>query len=443
MKGFPPGPPGHWLLGHLRELGRDRLGFLRRCADVYGDVVFLRYGRRPVYLLSHPDHLEYVLVANPRRFVKSYVVRLLRPVVGDGLLTSEGDFWLRQRRLAQPAFHKARLATYGDVMVGCAQRVTSRWRDGESRDIHAEMMRLTLDIVARTLFGAEVEREATEVAGAMHVLMAAFARRRSSLLPLPLALPTPGTLRLRRAVAQLDAVIYRIIARRRATGEDREDLLSLLLRARDEGDGTRMTDRQLRDEVMTLFLAGHETTATALSWTWYLLAQHPAVAERLEAELDEVLAGRAPTVAELPRLRYAELVLLESMRLYPPAHSISREALQDCEIGGYPTPRGTTLLMSQWVLHRDPRHFPEADRFQPERWAGGLAERLPRFAYFPFGGGPRVCIGSGFAMMEATLLLATIAQRFRLGLVPGVRVRPDPSVTLRPVPGMPMIVRER
>ncbi|MGH7268678.1 MAG: cytochrome P450, partial [Candidatus Rokuibacteriota bacterium] len=310
----------------------------------------------------------------------------------------------------------------------------------ETRDVHAEMTHLTLGIVAETLFGADVRAHADRVARALSVLMASFTARRASLVPVPIAVPTPGNLALRRAIRRLDALVYAMIHDRRAGGGGRDDLLTLLLEARDEDDGRGMTDRQVRDELITLFLAGHETTANALSWTWYLLARHPAVASRLAVELRGVLGGRAPGAADLPRLSYADAVVREAMRLYPPAHSLSRQPLRDTELGGYRVPAGTMVFMSPWVIHRDPRFFADPEAFDPDRWTDGLARRLPRFAYFPFGGGPRLCIGNAFATMEAVLLLATIGARFQPRLAPGEQVVADASVTLRPRGGIRMIL---
>ncbi|HWP28608.1 MAG TPA: cytochrome P450, partial [Chloroflexota bacterium] len=346
--------------------------------------------------------------------------------------------------LIQPAFHRQQLAAYSEIMVACTEQLLATWRDGEVRDIHQEMMRLTLQIVARALFGADVADEAAVVDEALRVALERFGTRLSSLaFLLPDTLPTPDNWGFLRAARRLDAIVYRIIAARRASGADRGDLLSILLRARDEADGGGMTDRQLHDEVMTLLLAGHETTAIALSWTWYLLSQHPAVEARLLAELQAVLGGRAPTAEDLPRLPYTEWVLWEALRLYPPAWALAREAVQDCEIGGYPVPAGTIVVMSQWLLHRDPRYFDAPERFLPERWADGLAKRLPRYAYFPFGGGPRLCIGAGFASLEAALVLATVLPRFRLTLVPGHPIALWPSVTLRPRYGIRMVLHRR
>jgi cytochrome P450 len=440
----PPGPPGRFLVGNLPEFGRDVLGFLSECAERYGDVVALRLGGWPALLLNRADLVEQVLAVRYRSFRKhSFFFRHVTAIFGNGLLTSEGDFWLRQRRLAAPAFHRERVAGYGEAMVALAEQHCRDWRDGERRDVHRETMALTLRIVVRTLFGADVdERVADEVGRAFDVVVDEIARRFRRPFRIPDAVPIPGNLRYNRALRRLDGLVYRLIDERRRQPGERPDLLSLLLRARDE-DGTRMTERQLRDEVVTLFLAGHETTALGLSWTLQLLSLHPDKRAALEAELDGVLAGRAPAVADLPRLSYAEAVVNEALRLYPPAYVIGRENTEDCEIGGYAVPAGTTLYMAPWVLHRDPRYFEAPEAFRPERWLDGLASRLPRGAYVPFGGGPRLCIGQSFAMMEAVLLLATVCRRFRLTLDPDRPVAPFPSITLRPAGGVWMRVAKR
>jgi cytochrome P450 len=440
---LPPGPRGHFLSGNLPEFRRDRLEFLTSCARDYGDVVRLRFGSRRLYLVSHPDLIEEVLVTQSRNFIKHFALRLNPLVLGKGLLTSEGDFWLRQRRLIQPAFGKQRIAAYAPVMVSAAQEVIGSWQPGETRDIMAEMMRLTLQIAAKTLFDADTTREASNVGDALKVLQESFLARFNYLLPVPLWVPTRRNLRLRRAVRRLDNILYGFIRQRRASEVDKGDLLSLLLHARDEDDGGQMTDQQVRDEAMTLFLAGHETTALAMTWTWSLLANSSEADARLIAELRQVLSGRPPTVEDLPRLKYTEMVIQESMRLRPPAYLIGREALQACEIGGYRVPRGTTVLMSPWVLHHDKRYFDDPDRFRPERWAAGLAQRIPKFAYFPFGGGPRICIGNTFAMMETVLVLATIAPHWRFTLAPGAQVEPIPTFTLRPRHGVPAVLTPR
>jgi cytochrome P450 len=319
-------------------------------------------------------------------------------------------------------------------MVRFAERIASEWRDGEERDIHAEMMRLTLAIVAKTLFDADVDREAKRVGHALEAIMQLNSDFRKLIIT-PTWLPTPRKIRATFATAKLNRIIYRFIEERRQSANDNGDLLSMLLAARDD-DGSRMTDRQLRDEAITIFLAGHETTANALSWTWMLLAQNPAVEAKLYEELDAVLQSRVPSLDDVPKLAYTGHVITESMRLYPPAWGMARIAIEDAEIGGYPIPKGCGVSLAQWVVHRDPRWFDEPLQFRPERWEGDLAKRLPRFAYFPFGGGPRQCIGNNFAVMEAVLLLATIARKFRIRLVPGKAIVPAASITLRPKAGI-------
>jgi cytochrome P450 len=438
------GPKGHALLGNLRDFNRDQLGFYARCAREYGDVVPVRLGPSRGLLIYHPDAIEEVLVVRNRDFIKSRGIRLLRALLGDGLFISEGDLWLRQRRLMQPAFHRQRVEAYGEVMAAYASRRAADWNDGAVLNIHEEMMAVTRAIVAKTLFDADVSDEARAIGDASEIVMEYFGKRLGSLLALvPLWLPTPTNLRLHGAIRRLDKVVYRMIADRRQSPADRGDLLSILLQAQDADDGSRMTDRQVRDEVMTLFLAGHETTAVALSWTWYLLAQHPEVDARLADELRAALGGRPPEVADLPALRYTEMVVTESMRLYPPAYGIGREAARPTEVAGHPVPAGGIVIIPTWVVHRDVRWFDEPDAFSPERWANDASRKLPRFAYFPFGGGPRQCIGNVFATMEATLILAAIAQRFRLALMPGQQVIPTPYITLRPEPGIRMRLERR
>jgi cytochrome P450 len=431
-----PGPRPGFFFGSGARFRRDQLGFYEACAREYGDFVQTRMGPFRIFLIYHPGAIEELLVARNRDFIKSPGVRLLRPLLGDGLLLSEGATWLRQRRLMQPAFHRQRVAGYGDVMSVFAERHVVRWKAGESIDVHAEMMALTQAIVAKTLFDADVSGDAQDATQAAKVLAEDFGVRLRSFRLLPYWVPTPRNLRSRRAVGRLDRVVHRIIAERLAGHEDRGDLLSMLVQAQDADDGTRMTARQVRDEVMTIYMAGHETTAVALSWAWYLLAQHPEADARLAAEVRDVLGGRRPTVADLPRLKYAEMVMTESMRLYPPAYGLGRQATVPSQIAGQPIARGDIFIAPTWVVHRDPRWFDEPQAFRPERWEKDLAERLPRFAYFPFGGGPRQCIGNSFALMEGILILAVIVQRFRLTLVPGQRITPTPYVTLRPEPGI-------
>ena len=433
----PQGPKGGRVMGNMREFNRDTLGFIGRCAREFGDVVLTRFLYVPAYFLFHPEHIEYVLASGSKNFIKpiSFKSPFFRRLVGNGLVTSEGDFWRRQRRLAQPAFHRDRTSAYGETMVAFTERALDSWRDGETLDAHEEMMRLTQAIVVKTLFGADVSDEADRVGRAMHLIVRPFASQATLKWILDNRLPTPGHFRFNRAVREIDRVVYHIIAGRRASGEDTGDLLSMLLRAQDE-DGTQMTDRQLRDEVMTLFIAGHETTALTLTWAWYLLAQNPEAEKKLHAELEEVLGGRAPSVDDLPRLRYCEWIVKESMRLYPPAWGVGREAVRDCEVGGYRIPEGMQIFTFQWVVQRDARWYDEPESFRPERWREEVAARLPKFAYFPFGGGPRQCIGNSFATMEAVLVLSTIARRFRLRLADSHAVELLPAMSLRPKGGV-------
>jgi cytochrome P450 len=438
---FPPGPERGALDGVFSPFRRDPLTFLTNAAQQYGDIVGLRFLHYRTYLISHPDCIEDVLVNHPRKFVKGRVLQANKRLFGNGLLTSEGDFWLRQRRLAQPAFHRTRIASYAETMVHYTQRMLEQWKDGEERDAHQEMMQLTLQIVGKTLFDADVAGDAQQI-GSTITLLLDFSSDFRRLIFTPKWLPTPRNIQTTLAIRRLDKIVYRMIAERRASGRDAGDLLSMLLGAQDE-DGSRMNDRQLRDETLTLFLAGYETTANLLAWTWWLLATHPEAERKLQQELDAMLAGRTPTMDDLPRLRYAGHILTESLRLYPPAWGMARLAIEDHEIAGYPVPAGTGVAIAQWVVHRDPRWYDAADEFRPERWEGELQKRLPRFAYFPFGGGPRQCIGNMFALMEATLVLASVAQSFRLRIRPGHQVVPSASITLRPKNGVPVRLESR
>jgi cytochrome P450 len=445
----PPGPGRQSargrVLGYL-AFRRDPLNYLTRLAREHGDVVYFHVGSQRAYLLNHPNLVRDVLVTHQDYFHKGRALQRSKRLLGEGLLTSEGEHHRRQRRLAQPAFHKRRIESYGDVMTAYAARHSARWQDGASVDIAREMMRLTLAIVGKTLFDADVEGDADEIAGALTEIMELF-----NMLLLPYSeylekLPLPQMRRFERARAKLDSIIYRIVEERRRAPSDAGDLLSMLLAARDEeGDRSGMSDRQVRDEVMTLILAGHETTANALSWTWYLLAQHPDAEKRLHAELDEVLARgrRLPTVEDLPRLRYTEMILSESMRLYPPAWIVGRLAIKDYEVRGYVVPAGSLVLASQYVMHRDARFFADPERFSPERWTAEGKEARPAYSYFPFGGGARRCVGEGFAWMEGVLLVATLASRWRMRLDPAHRVETFPRITLRPRRGVRVTLERR
>ena len=441
---FPPGPKTSFLSTFTYRPGRNPLQFFSNLARDYGDLAYLRMGGEHLFIASDPSVIKDVLVTHNQNFHKSRGLERMKILLGEGLLTSEDAVHLRQRRLMQPAFHRDRVAAYASTMVSYADRVRSGWSDGATLDVALEMSRLTLLIVGKTLFDTDVESQARDVGDAMSGLMNSFWT-----LMLPFGgtlerLPIPRLRRGRKARERLDAIIYGIIGERRASGGDRGDLLSMLLMAQDDEDkGRGMTDRQVRDEAMTIFLAGHETTANALTWTWYLLSQSPEIERRLHEEIDRVLAGRLPTVADVDCLPYTTRVVTESMRLYPPAWLVGRRAVNEYSIDGYPVPPRSIVVMSQWIVHRDPRHYPEPERFDPDRWTPAFKAALPRFAYFPFGGGPRQCIGESFAWMELVLVLATIAQRWRFDLVPDHPVVPQAAVTLRPKYGMKMMARKR
>ena len=444
---IPPGPPDEpFVLRGLLRLGRDPLGFFERLAREYGDLVHYKIGPRHLYLVTDPELVREVLVGAARALHKDQGVRATKLLLGEGLLGSEGEFHRRQRRLSQPAFHAARIAGYAETMVARALRARDSVRAGEELDLNALLMELTLGIAGETLFSADVARDAPVVREALDVAMQLFTMARIPFAHLLDKLPLPSTRRFHRARDGLDRLLYRIIEERRREGTDRGDLLSMLLLSQDEesaaGEG-RMTDRQLRDEVVTLLLAGHETTSNALAWTFWCLSQNPAVEERLHAHLDEVLEGRAPCGADYRRLELCERVLAESMRLYPPAWVVARRVVEPIELRGHPIAPGAGLILPQWVVHRDPKLWPDPLRFDPDRFLPEAKAARPRFAYFPFGGGPRVCIGEGFAWMEGTLVLAALAQRFRFVPIPGQRAEPQPRVTLRLAHGLRVFAQPR
>jgi cytochrome P450 len=440
-----PGPALRYPFANWLSLRRNPLAFLEGLARDYGDVSRFRLGPVFVYLVNDPELIRSVLITRADAYHKGRALERAKRLLGEGLLTSEEFVHLRQRRLMQPAFHRERISGYGETMVRYAERATDRWRAGETIDVHREMVSLTLAIVGKTLFDADVEGEADEIGGALTEVMELFQR----LLMVPFGellekLPLPSTRRFEKARGRLDATIARLIAERRKNPRDRTDLLTLLILAQDtEGDGGGMNDAQLRDEAMTIFLAGHETTANALTWTWHLLSQNPEMEGRLHEELDRVLGGRPPAVSDLPRLRYTEMVLSESMRLYPPAWIVGRRATVDQDLAGYRIPAGSIVLLSQWITQRDARFFPDPLRFDPLRFTPEAVAARPKFAYFPFGGGPRVCIGEGFAWMEGVLLLATIARRWRFLRAGGAAVTPAAMITLRPKGGLPMRIEPR
>ncbi len=438
-----PHPKGSLIAGHAADFGRDPLGFLTKCAQEYGEIIPLRFANNRALFVTNPKYVERFLKERDL-FVKPQLLKRLHDLLGQGLLTSEGETWFRQRRLAQPVFHQKRIATYGEVMVDYTEKMLASWKDGETREIQGEMMRLTFNIVMKILFSSDVtEEQAQSVTHAMSVAADWLMVARKALVPyLSDRFPSPLNIRYKNAMRQMDKHIYDIIQQRRTSGENPGDLLSMMMQAQDEDDGSRMSDKQLRDEIATLIFAGHETSANTLTWAWMLLSQNPEVQTKLRQELKEVLGDRLPTIADLPSLRYTNLVIKESMRLYPVVWNMFSETSADCEIGGYHVPAGCTIIGSQWVMQRDPRFFEQPEVFNPDRWAGDLEKQLPRGAYVPFGDGPRICIGRSFALMEVVLLLAAIAQKFELTLVPGQTIIPQPTITLQPKDGIKMVLKK-
>jgi cytochrome P450 len=439
----PPSLKAGILGGHFIKFRRNPTKFLTDLSAL-GDVTFFWMGSQPGYFVNHPDMVRDIFVVSAHKFKKGRALQRAKRLLGEGLLTSEREKHLRQRRMIQPAFHRQRIAAYAETMVKYGELMAAKWQDGEVRDIDKEMMHLTLQIVGQTLFSADVEDEADGVGRAMTTIIELF-----NFLLLPFSewlekLPLPHTRRFNRARDTLNEVIYGIINERRASGEDKGDLLSMLLMAQDEDDGTGMTNEEVRDEALTLFLAGHETTANAMTFTWYLLSQNPEAEAKLHAELDAVLEGRTPAIEDVSKLKYTEWVVAEAMRLYPPAWAIGRMALEDHELGGYAIPKGSLVLVSPYIGQRDTRFWPDADRFIPERWGEhSVKEAGQKYTYFPFGGGVRRCIGESFAWTEGILLVATIAQKWKLRLDPGQKIALQPMITLRPKYGMKMKIYAR
>ena len=436
---WPPGPRGYPILGVLPQLRSDPIRTFLDAADRYGDIAHLKAGPYHGFLVSDPAHIKHVLQDNARNYHKSPLYERLKDGLGNGLLTSEDSFWLRQRRLAQPAFHRQRLMTMADAMVDCIEHVLDRWdraaSSGETIDVVAEMMALTQAIIVRTMFSTDLGATAEIVNRTWPIINRRIGETFWS-TKLETRLPLPANRRFQRALGELEAVVYRIIADRRQARRDESDLLSMFLSARDEESGTGMTDRQLRDEVMTMLLAGHETTSLALSWTYYLLSQHPDVDQRIADEVERVIGDARPAFAHVDRLTRTRQALEESLRLYPPAWGFSRLSLGDDDIGGYRLPKGSIVFLIPFVVHRRPKLWPDPNRFDPDRFTPERDAERPRFAYIPFGGGPRGCIGNQFAMLEAQLIVAAIAQRYRIELLPDQEIRPEPLITLRPKPGV-------
>ena len=445
-----PGPKNPPLFGHIRNFRRNPVTFLSRLGEEYGDFAHFKLGPVNGFFFNDPELIKDILVTRQGCFTKSRMLQRARILLGDGLLTSEGQFHLRQRRMVQPAFHRDRLVGYANVMGEYAVRVRDRWQAGETRDISDEMMRYTLAVVGQTLFSADVEADAAEIGGALTNVLQMF-----DMLMLPFSeyfqkLPLPAVRRFEKARDTLDRIIYGMIAERRASGRDHGDLLSMLLLAQDEEAAAtlseaerRMSDAQIRDEALTLFLAGHETTANALTWTWYLLSQNPEAEARMHAEVDQVLSGRTPGFDDFPELRYTEMIFAESMRLYPPAWGVGRMNPEPFEIAGYQIPPKSICIMSPFVMHRNPKFYPDPERFDPSRWTAEMRQSRPKFAYFPFGGGARTCIGERFAWLEGVLALAAIAQQWKLRLKPGHPVEMHPLITLRTKHGMQMRIESR
>ncbi len=437
---LPPGPKALPVFGNLLEFGRDQLAFVQRMHDTYGDMATFSMGQRKLVLLFKPEYVRYLLTENPRNFYTIQSAGDLREVLGEGLLTTEGEAHRQQRRLVQPAFHKKRVENYADDMVRFTQEMLETWHAGQETDIAREMQTLTLRIVAKSLFNIELASQVNELGRNFSNMIENRRGTLARIFNIYLDVPFTNYGKRMQARRNIDTLIYRLIRERRAEGRDVGDVLSMLLTSQDGEAG--LTDIQVRDNVMTLMAAGHETTANALTWTFYHLSQNPDVCKKLLLELQTVLAGRAPTVADMPNLPYMDWVLSESMRLYPPVWMMGRRAIEDFEMGGYSFPAGTLFGLSQWVLHRMPELWGDADAFRPERWEATEIKQVPQWSYFPFGGGPRICIGMPFAQLEAKLLLATILQHFTPRLVPNFHVELQPLVTLRAKRGLKVLLDE-
>ncbi len=439
----PPTVKADLFGGHFRSFRKDPTGFLTKLSRL-GDVSAFKVGKIPAFLVNHPDLIRDLLVTNHSKFIKGRALQRAKGLLGEGLLTSEKEFHLRQRRMIQPAFHRARINEYAKSMIEFGEKMAGEWRSGESRDIDKEMMRLTLWIVGKTLFSTNVEDSANEVGTAMTTIVSMF-----NFMLLPFSeilekLPLPPIKRLKKARKTLDDVIYKIIDERRASGEDKGDLLSMLLLAQDEETGGAMTDKQVRDECLTLFLAGHETTANALTWTFYLLSQNPESEAKFHAELDEILGDRTVTPEDYGKLKFTEQILAESMRLFPPAWTVGRLATEDHEFNGFQIPKKSLVLASQFVMHHDTRFWENAEDFIPERWEKlSIKEAGNKFIYFPFSKGVRNCVGENFAWMEGVLLLAILGRKWKLSLAPEQKIALYPMITLRPKYGMKMRIEKR
>ncbi len=443
LQNSPPTVKTDLFGGHFRSFRKNPTEFLTKISEL-GDVTTFQIGNAQAFLVNHPDLIRDLLVTNHSKFFKGRALQRAKGLLGEGLLTSEKEFHLRQRRMIQPAFHRTRIAEYAKAMIEFSDQMSGEWKDGEIRDIDREMMRLTLNIVGKTLFNANVETDAAQVGAAMTTIVSMFNFMLLPFSELLEKLPLPQVKRLKNARKTLDELIYKIINERRQSGEDTGDLLSMLLLAQDEETGGAMTDAQIRDECLTLFLAGHETTANALTWTFYLLSQNPASERKFHAELDEVLNGKSLTPDDYPRLKYTEQILAESMRLFPPAWTLGRLATEAHEFNNFQVPAKSLVLASQFVMHRDPRFWENANEFQPERWEKiSVKEAGNKFIYFPFSKGVRSCIGEQFAWMEGVLLLANLGKNWKLNLLPEQKIATQAMITLRPKFGMRMQIEKR
>jgi len=439
---LPPGPKGTIIGGNIRQLRAGPLDFFLSTAREYGPLASFRIGPKRVFLASGPDLIDQVLVTDAKHYIKHFGARAFKPVLGNGLVTSEGAFWLRQRKLIQPAFSKERVQSYSAAMIELTNEMLDSWTEGKSVQIDREFEALTSKIALKTLFDLDDPGDRERFSDTLRLAFDLMNERLRQMVKIPLWVATRANRRLQQAVAELNHTVEGFLAAGRSRNHAADDLLSRLLFAQDE-DGTRMSDRQLRDEAMTLYLAGHETTALTLAWTWYLLSQHPHVEDKLLSEWQRVLRGATPTTQHLPKITYTSAVIAESMRLFPPVYVIGREATTDLELGGYRVKRGYTVLMSQWVNHRDPKYFPDPEAFRPERWQHGLAKRLPKFAYYPFGDGQRLCVGNAFALTEAGIILAAVGQRYRFTLDPDAVIGIKPQITLMPANGIPATLQQR
>lgn len=437
-------PGGKLLYGHIKEFREDPILFLKK-ASSYGEVVKFRFGPfQNVYLISNPELIKQVLVTKSKCFVKSKDFHSLKPIIGEGLLTSEKETHMRQRRLIQPAFKKSHIINYGQDMIDLTTDFVSKWEDGEERILTQDMMSITLGIISKTMFSLDFKEGYSILGEPIETAMRVAVKRMRTLLNLPLWIPTKTNLEYKDALYKLNKVLYSVIDNRRKDKGRHEDMLGILMDARDDDHGIGMTDTQVRDEVMTIFLAGHETTANALSWTFYLLSQYPEVQKKLFDEIDNVIGNRNPVPADFMNLPYTQNIIWESLRIYPPAYLTGRQVEEDVEIGDYRFKKGDTIMVSQYVMHHKPEYFPDPESFRPERFENNFLKTIPAYAYFPFGGGPRVCIGNHFAVMEAVLILAAISQRFKINLAQDHRpVIPFPSITLRPRGGLRMNLEER